>query len=347
MFPSGRVQVLEDLGYGTVWIAGNAPGDLEIPESVLASTKSVAAGTAIVNVWAEPADKVAASFHRVEQRHPGRFLLGVGIGHREAIGDAYQKPYQVLSEYVDRLLQLGVPRDQIILAALRKKVLRLSADRTAGALPYFTTVEHTKKARETVGQGPVLAVVQSFVAGKDQAAARSIVREWALNPYLKLQNYVNNLKETGFPDLQLGDDPSDALLEALVPVGGTKDTVARIGDHLSAGADHVPSGPFRCPKTRFPRSPRSRTNSRASRARTNRGRLRRSAIGFTYQGEFGDSFYVVEAGTLEVFVDGRQVRSLGAGDFFGESRSRHPLPPCEPRPIAGCGCCRVGFSFRC
>ena len=109
LFPSGRVQVLEDLGYGTVWIAGNAPGDLEIPESVLASTKSVAAGTAIVNVWAEPADKVAASFHRVEQRHRGRFLLGVGIGHREAIGDAYQKPYQVLSEYVDRLLQLGFP----------------------------------------------------------------------------------------------------------------------------------------------------------------------------------------------------------------------------------------------
>ncbi|MDT5104788.1 MAG: hypothetical protein QOI25_2301 [Mycobacterium sp.] len=38
----------------------------------------------------------------------------------------------------------------------------------------------------------------------------------------------------------------------------------------------------------------------------------------TYQGEYGDSFYVVEAGTLEVSVDGRQVRSLGPNDFFGE-----------------------------
>ena len=38
----------------------------------------------------------------------------------------------------------------------------------------------------------------------------------------------------------------------------------------------------------------------------------------TYQGEYGDSFYVVESGTLEVFVDGRQVRSLGPNDFFGE-----------------------------
>ena len=38
----------------------------------------------------------------------------------------------------------------------------------------------------------------------------------------------------------------------------------------------------------------------------------------TYQGEYGDSFYVVEAGILEVSVDGRHVRSLGPNDFFGE-----------------------------
>jgi CRP-like cAMP-binding protein len=38
----------------------------------------------------------------------------------------------------------------------------------------------------------------------------------------------------------------------------------------------------------------------------------------TYQGEYGDSFYVVDAVTLDVMVDGRQVRSLGPNDFFGE-----------------------------
>jgi CRP-like cAMP-binding protein len=37
-----------------------------------------------------------------------------------------------------------------------------------------------------------------------------------------------------------------------------------------------------------------------------------------YQGEYGDSFYVVEAGRLEAFVNGRQVGSLGQNDFFGE-----------------------------
>lgn len=239
MFPPGRIKLLEDLGYGTVWIAGNPPAGLEIPESVLAQTKSVKVATAIVNVWAEPADKVAASFHRLQQRHPGRFLLGVGIGHREAIGSAYQRPYQVLSDYVDRLIQLGVPGDRIILAALRRKVLRLSADRTAGALPFFTTVDHTQKARQTLGQAPVLAVVQSFAVAHGPSETRAIARGFAVDPYLKLQNYVNNLRETGFPDLRVGDDPSEALLDALVPSGGLSATIARIQQHFSAGANHL------------------------------------------------------------------------------------------------------------
>ena len=46
----------------------------------------------------------------------------------------------------------------------------------------------------------------------------------------------------------------------------------------------------------------------------------------TYQGEYGDSFYVVEAGTLEVFVDGHKVRSLGPNDFFGELALLDDIP---------------------
>ncbi|MDG4667936.1 cyclic nucleotide-binding domain-containing protein [Mycobacterium sp. 236(2023)] len=37
-----------------------------------------------------------------------------------------------------------------------------------------------------------------------------------------------------------------------------------------------------------------------------------------HQGEYGDAFYVVEDGELEVYVDRRFVRSLGPDDFFGE-----------------------------
>lgn len=39
--------------------------------------------TSVVNAWTADADEVAASYHRVTDRYPDRFLLGVGIGHRE------------------------------------------------------------------------------------------------------------------------------------------------------------------------------------------------------------------------------------------------------------------------
>ena len=248
---ASRVKGLEDIGYGTVWIAGNAPGDLRIPEAFLAETESIAVGTAIVNVWAEGADDVAESFHRVDARYPGRFVLGVGIGHREMTGDVYQKPFPTLTKYVDRLLELGVPGNQIILAALRSKVLELSRNKTAGALPYFTTVEHTKKARSALGSDRTLAVVQIVATDDDRAVNRSVARDHA-SFYLGLQNYVNNLQENGFPDLRVGDEPSDELLEALIPLDGIDSSLERIHEHLVSGADHVAIMPLPTADDPFP-----------------------------------------------------------------------------------------------
>jgi probable F420-dependent oxidoreductase len=248
---ASRVKGLEDSGYGTVWIAGNAPGDLAIPESLLAETESIAVGTAIVNVWSEDADGVAESFHRVNERFPGRFVLGVGIGHREMSGDVYEKPFPTLTKYVDRLLELGVPGDQIILAALRSKVLELAKSKTAGALPYFTTVEHTKKARAALGSGPTLAVVQIVATGDDRAVNRSVAREHS-SFYLGLQNYVNNLQENGFRDLRVGDEPSEELLQALIPLDGVDSSLERIEEHSAAGADHVAIMPLPTAGDPFP-----------------------------------------------------------------------------------------------
>lgn len=248
---ASRVKGLENSGYGTVWIAGNAPGDLVIPEKLLDETESAAVGTAIVNVWAEDADVVAEAFHRVDGRHPGRFVLGVGIGHREMSGDVYQKPFPTLTKYVDRLLELGVPGDQIILAALRSKVLELSKTKTAGALPYFTTVAHTKKARSALGTDRTLAVVQLVATDDDRDANRSTAREHSAF-YLGLQNYVSNLQENGFPDLQVGDEPSEELLQALVPLDGVEGSLERIGEHFEAGADHVAIMPLPTARDPFP-----------------------------------------------------------------------------------------------
>src|SRR5205823_3022013 len=135
---------VEELGYGAIWIGGSPDGKLDIVDTILDATEHIVVATGIVNIWKDDAATVGASYHRIVARHPGRFLLGVGIGHREATTD-YQKPYDKIVEYLDQLDVAGVPAEDRVLAALGPKVLKLSAERTAGAHPYLTTPEHTRE----------------------------------------------------------------------------------------------------------------------------------------------------------------------------------------------------------
>jgi alkanesulfonate monooxygenase SsuD/methylene tetrahydromethanopterin reductase-like flavin-dependent oxidoreductase (luciferase family) len=81
--PPGLAAEVEALGYGAIWIGGS-PGDLQLAQDLLDATSRIAVATGIVNIWAVPAEEAAASYHRIVERHPNRFLLGVGIGHPEA-----------------------------------------------------------------------------------------------------------------------------------------------------------------------------------------------------------------------------------------------------------------------
>ena len=90
--------------------------------------------TGIVNVWTAPADEVAEAYHRIEDAYPGRFLLGVGIGHPEHT-EEYRKPYDVLVEYLDALDAAKVPTSRRVVAALGPKVLKLARAAQRGRAP--------------------------------------------------------------------------------------------------------------------------------------------------------------------------------------------------------------------
>jgi probable F420-dependent oxidoreductase len=231
-------RAVESLGFGTIWIGGSPPGDLALAESLLDATDHLVIATGIVNMWATPADEVAASYHRLEAKHPGRFLLGVGVSHPEANRD-YQKPYATIVEYLDTLDAADVPADRRILAALGPKVLALSAQRTAGAHPYLVPPEHTRRARDILGDGVLLAPENKVVLNSDPATARDIGRPAVANHYLGLRNYVSNLKRLGWTDADIADGGSDALIDALVAHGEPDTVAARLDEHLDAGADHV------------------------------------------------------------------------------------------------------------
>jgi probable F420-dependent oxidoreductase len=229
---------LERLGFGTLWLGGSPSGQLTEPEQILDATTTLTVATSIVNMWQDDAHVVAASFARVEARHPGRFLLGVGAGHREAT-QQYARPYETLVNYVDVLLGDGVPADSLVLAALGPKVLRLAGERTAGAIPYLVTPEYTRQARAILGPGPLLAPEQKAVLEADPQRARAIGRPRVENPYLGLVNYTSNLRRLGWSDEDLSDGGSDALIDALVAHGSPGQVAAQLAEHFDAGADHV------------------------------------------------------------------------------------------------------------
>jgi len=120
-----------------VWEGGSPPAGLLHVEALLDATSTIKVATGIVNVWTADALTVARSYHRIEAAHPGRFLLGIGVGHPEAIA-RYHSPYQTLVDYLDVLDDAGVPVERRILAALGPRVLRLAAARTAGAHPTWS-----------------------------------------------------------------------------------------------------------------------------------------------------------------------------------------------------------------
>jgi probable F420-dependent oxidoreductase len=194
--------------------------------------------TGIVNIWSDDAVTVAASHRRLTAAFPGRFLLGVGVGHPEATSD-YQHPYRNLVEYLDVLDGEGVAQDERALAALGPKMLTLARDRSAGAHPYLTTPEHTHQARELLGPDTLLAPEQKVVIETDPDRARSLGRRVVAEPYLELTNYLANLRRPGWSDRDFADGGSDALIDALVGHGDAPAAAVRVQQHLDAGADHV------------------------------------------------------------------------------------------------------------
>ncbi|GJO47814.1 methylenetetrahydromethanopterin reductase [Mycobacterium marinum] len=228
---------IESLGYGAAWIGASPDADLAWVEPALEQTTSLQLATGIVNIWSAPADEVAASYQRIESAHPGRFLLGVGVGHPEHTQE-YQKPYDALVAYLDDLDKAMVPDSRRVLAALGPKMLRLAAQRSAGAHPYLTTPEHTGTARQLVGNTVFLAPEHKVVLTTDAAQARAVGRKF-IEFYLGLSNYVNNWLRLGFTEDDVRKPGSDRLIDALVAYGTPDQIARRLGEHLEAGADHV------------------------------------------------------------------------------------------------------------
>ncbi|MFI5511050.1 LLM class F420-dependent oxidoreductase [Mycobacterium sp. NPDC051804] len=234
---------LEELGFTALWIPDVGGPVLDSVSQLLGATKSVVIATGILNLWMhEPAD-VATAYAELTAKHGERFLLGIGVSHAPLIDSKepglYKKPLAATRAYLDAIdaTDNPVPVANRVLAALGPKMLELSATRSRGAHPYLVTPDHTRYAREHLGEGPLLLPEQTVLLTEDRDEARSLGTDW-LRSYLALPNYANNLLRSGFTQEDV-TSVSDRLFDAIIAWGDEETVLGRVNEHLSAGADHV------------------------------------------------------------------------------------------------------------
>jgi probable F420-dependent oxidoreductase len=229
---------IEDLGFGALWFPGGFGGAiLAEADRLLGATRRLTVATGIINIWKHEPAELGTWWRGLAPETKARVMLGLGVSHGPAIGEAYSRPLAKMAAYLDALDQEQVPSSHRCLAALGPKMLDLARERTAGSHPYLVIPEHTRAARERLGEGPLLAVEQGVIMEEDPAKAREIGRA-ALKIYMGLPNYVNNWRRVGFSEEDV-TAPSDKLIDALFAWGGVDKIADRVSQHIAAGADHV------------------------------------------------------------------------------------------------------------
>ena len=243
------VAEIEALGYPSLWIPEGLSSKEIIAHAslLLDASERLTIATGIAIMWARDAVALANAARLLADDHPGRFVLGIGVGHSystEVRGSRYERPWSGMRAYLDAMDDAPSSAPQParpaprLLAALGPRMLELAAERTAGAHTYFVPVEHTAVARGALGAEPVLAVEQTVVLESDPTVARRLARGFATD-YLELPNYSNNLRRLGFTEDDVAGSGSDRVIDATVVWGGVDHIVDRVRAHLDAGADHV------------------------------------------------------------------------------------------------------------
>ena len=242
-------QHTERLGYGTLWyVEAFGYESFSLGSFLLNQTESLIIASGISNIYGRDATAAKQGQHSLTKFYGGRFLLGLGVSHAPLVEDlrGHQsgRPLPRMRSYLDGMEQAGAAAPVLdeapptVLAALGPKMTELAGARTAGALSYNVTPEHTAQSREILGPDKWLCVEQKVLLVSDPSKAREVARQ-ALALYMPLPNYRNNWLRLGFSETELADGGSDRFLDTMVVWGDDSAIKQRIQEHLDAGASHV------------------------------------------------------------------------------------------------------------
>lgn len=249
-----HVRRLEELGYREVWVTDVFGREIYVTIGhILANTTTLHVVSGIAHIHGRDAISSAQAGRTLNELYGGRFLQGLGVSHpvaAEMRGVEWTPPVETIADYVRTMRStphIHTPRDApeypIFIAAHGPKMLAAAAEVADGANLYMQQPSHTATARGILGPGKRLNIVLPCALTTDAAVGRKAGRR-ALSIYLPLPAYQRRWAAQGFDESDWSDGGSDRLVDAFIPWGDADQLVARMQEHIDAGADEIQIGPL-------------------------------------------------------------------------------------------------------
>ncbi|MFN2614068.1 MAG: LLM class flavin-dependent oxidoreductase [Actinomycetota bacterium] len=230
-----RVLTAERLGYEIVGMPHIAGRDALTTLALIApKTSTIKLATGIVPIWTRTPVTLAQEAGVIQESTGGRFLLGIGVGHKDLVeswhGTPFTTPIAAMRDYVTILrrafrdarvahdgpmyrahfgfLGFRPPDVPILVGALGPKMLQLAGELADGVVLWLSSPAHIRdivmpnlaigaaRAGRSVDELQVFACL--FAApGPDRASARDAIRR-QLFAYVQLPFYRDMLIASGF-----------------------------------------------------------------------------------------------------------------------------------------------------
>ncbi len=253
-------QEAEERGFPGV-MAPSTGDNLALLFAVLERTERIVVGTGIANIYTRHPSEMASASSMIEELHPGRFVLGIGVSHpptHQRLGVDTGRPLGDTRRYVAAMEEFwgDAARPRLMLAALRDRMTRLAGEISEGVMWANGVRSHMAHSLAQLPDGLaddfIVSNVVPAAVDDDRDAARERVRRALIN-YLRLVNYQNYYVEAGYTDeverarqaIQAGVDDgvlaviSDKMVDDIAVYGTPGDVRDGFQAWLDTGMTHM------------------------------------------------------------------------------------------------------------
>lgn len=188
-------------------VYSESPGDnVALSLAVLDRTERLTVGTGIAGIYLQHPHTAATAAMLIEDLHPGRFHLGLGVSHvpfHEDMGVRFGKPLGDMRRYVENIRMVAGDHrlPPILIGALRGRMTALAGEVGDGVMWANAALSHMPYSISQLAEGRsedfILSSSAPACVADDRDTGLAGIRRYLLF-YMKLPNYQNYFVEAGY-----------------------------------------------------------------------------------------------------------------------------------------------------